>query len=99
MQLSIIYIVYYNYNNKCFKAVLHKKLTTVRLKFCKNSYLPGKAVINPAAGIGNIESIPEPEPRGAYGDNDDNDSSGVLRYVSIRYGGTDIGEANEINGQ
>ncbi|MBT6006007.1 MAG: hypothetical protein HOG79_09835, partial [Prolixibacteraceae bacterium] len=28
----------------------------------------------------------------------ENDNSGVLRYVSIRHGGTNIGESNEING-
>ncbi len=33
-----------------------------------------------------------------YGGGDDYDDSGVMRYVSIRYGGTVIGEDNEING-
>ncbi|MEA3297144.1 MAG: hypothetical protein U9R56_04705, partial [candidate division Zixibacteria bacterium] len=47
---------------------------------------------------GQIEGIPETEPRGAYGGTDDMDSSGVLRYVSIRHGGSEIGSANEING-
>jgi len=47
---------------------------------------------------GQIEGIPETEPRGAYGGSDDEDNSGVLRYVSIRHGGSEIGEANEING-
>ncbi len=60
--------------------------------------LLGKATINTATGVGNIEGIPESEPRGAYGGDDDMDNSGVMRYVSIRHGGTDIGEANEING-
>jgi hypothetical protein len=58
----------------------------------------GNAVINTAAGVGQIEGIPETEPRGAYGGSDDTDSSGVLRYVSVRYGGSEIGAANEING-
>ncbi len=58
----------------------------------------GKAQINTATGVGNIEGIPESEPRGAYGGEDDADNSGVFRYVSIRHGGTDIGEGNEING-
>ncbi|MCB2205429.1 T9SS type A sorting domain-containing protein [bacterium] len=60
--------------------------------------LLGKATINTATGVGQIEGIPSTEPRGAYGGNDDEDNSGVMRYVSIRYGGTDIGEGNEING-
>lgn len=45
-----------------------------------------------------IEGIPTTEPRGQYGGPDDNDNSGVFRYCSIRYGGTDIGAGNEING-
>ncbi|MCF6269585.1 MAG: T9SS type A sorting domain-containing protein [Melioribacteraceae bacterium] len=57
----------------------------------------GKAQINTSAGIGNIEGIPV-ESRTEYGGTDDNDNSGVLRYVSIRHGGTDIGSGKEING-
>ena len=58
----------------------------------------GKAAINTSTGVGAIEGIPTTEPRGAYGGTDDSDDSGVFRYVSIRYGGTDIGAGNEING-
>lgn len=36
--------------------------------------------------------------RGVYGGNNPNDSSGIFRYASIRHGGANIGEANEING-
>lgn len=46
----------------------------------------------------NIEGIPTDETRAAYGGNDSDDSSGTLRYVSIRYGGVSIGAGNEING-
>jgi len=60
--------------------------------------LLGKAKINTAKGTGNIEGIPDTEPRGAYGGTDDHDNSGVMQYVSLRYGGTDIGAGNEING-
>jgi hypothetical protein len=58
----------------------------------------GKARINRPAGEFNIEGIPTSEPRGMYGGTDDDDNSGVLRYVSIRHGGAEIGEGNEING-
>lgn len=58
----------------------------------------GNAVINTESGEDLIEGIPISEPRGVYGGNDDNDNSGILRYVSIRHGGTNIGEGNEING-
>lgn len=48
--------------------------------------------------IGNVEGIPANEEYGKYGGNDASDNSGVLRYVSIRHGGAEIGEGNEING-
>jgi len=58
----------------------------------------GNAKLNSTPGETAIEGIPTTEPRGLYGGNNDADNSGVLRYVSIRHGGTDIGEGNEING-
>ena len=45
-----------------------------------------------------IEGIPTSEARGLYGGDNDADNSGTLKYISIRHGGTDIGEGNEING-
>ena len=58
----------------------------------------GKARINRPEGEFNIEGIPSTEARGLYGGDDDEDNSGVFRYVSIRHGGAEIGEGNEING-
>jgi len=56
-------------------------------------------------GTDAIEGIVEPNPedetpdlRGIYGGDNPHDSSGVLRYVSIRNGGFELGAANEING-
>ncbi|ELR69527.1 hypothetical protein C900_04915 [Fulvivirga imtechensis AK7] len=45
-----------------------------------------------------IEGIPASDINGLYGGNDPEDNSGVIRYVSIRHGGSNIGEGNEING-
>ncbi len=45
-----------------------------------------------------IEGIPADDAFGLYGGTDINDNSGVLQYVSIRHGGSLIGEGNEING-
>lgn len=45
-----------------------------------------------------IEGIPASDTNGLYGGSDDADNSGVLKYVSIRHGGANIGEGNEING-
>jgi hypothetical protein len=58
----------------------------------------GNAPVNTTGGEQHIEGIPLAEPRGVFGGPDENDNSGILRYVSIRHGGTDIGEGNEING-
>ncbi|ALO16708.1 hypothetical protein L21SP5_03088 [Salinivirga cyanobacteriivorans] len=45
-----------------------------------------------------IEGIPTSDTNGLYGGSTDDDNSGVIRYVSIRHGGSNIGAGNEING-
>lgn len=45
-----------------------------------------------------IEGIPTSDLNGLYGGNDDEDNSGILKYISIRHGGANIGSGNEING-
>lgn len=45
-----------------------------------------------------IEGIPPSDNNGLYGGNDPEDSSGILKFISIRHGGANIGEGNEING-
>ena len=58
----------------------------------------GNAPISADAASVQIEGIPPSDPNGLYGGNNPTDNSGVLKYVSIRHGGTNIGEGNEING-
>lgn len=58
----------------------------------------GNAPIHRASGEASIEGIPYYEPRGIYGGYQEDDDSGILKYLSIRHGGTNIGEGNEING-
>ena len=58
----------------------------------------GNASLNSTPGVSSIEGIPTSETRGQYGGDNDSDNSGVLRYISIRHGGTEIGAGNEING-
>jgi hypothetical protein len=58
----------------------------------------GNAPVNVRGGEASIDGIPIAEPRGIYGGPDENDNSGILKYVSIRHGGTNIGDGNEING-
>jgi hypothetical protein len=63
----------------------------------------GNAPISASNDVGDvsqvqIEGIPTSDPNGLYGGNNPTDNSGVLRYVSIRHGGANIGSGNEING-
>lgn len=58
----------------------------------------GNAPISAAAASVQIEGIPASDPNGLYGGTDPLDNSGTLQYVSIRHGGANIGEGNEING-
>ena len=58
----------------------------------------GNASLNSIPGESAVEGIPTEETRGLYGGTDDEDNSGVISYVSIRHGGTEIGAGNEING-
>lgn len=60
--------------------------------------LLGNASLNAATPTRAIEGIPSTETRGTYGGTNDGESSGILKYISIRHGGTDIGAGNEING-
>jgi hypothetical protein len=58
----------------------------------------GDAPISADAQAVQIEGIPPSDQNGLYGGTDADDNSGVIRYVSIRHGGANIGEGNEING-
>ena len=58
----------------------------------------GNAPLNVTGSEASIEGIPITEPRGVYGGDNPQDDSGILEYVSIRHGGTNIGQGNEING-
>lgn len=58
----------------------------------------GKAPISADAEAVQIEGIPPSDLNGLYGGTDPLDNSGSITYVSIRHGGANIGEGNEING-
>jgi hypothetical protein len=45
-----------------------------------------------------IEGIPATDTNGLYGGTADTDNSGIIKYISIRHGGSLIGASNEING-
>ncbi len=75
------------------------------LKETDNSLWGGLIILGKAKGSFkgdvvefNIEGIPASDIYGLYGGDKDDDNSGSLKYVSIRHGGAEIGEGNEING-
>lgn len=63
----------------------------------------GKAQISASNDNGDvsevqIEGIPTSDSNGLYGGNENADDSGMIEYISIRHGGSNIGQGNEING-
>jgi len=58
----------------------------------------GAASTNLSTPNGQVEGIPSDNNRAQYGGTNDADNSGILRYVSIRHGGTTLAANNEING-
>lgn len=56
--------------------------------------------IDPTTGFATatIEGLPRDDTRAIYGGDDPRDSSGVLRYVSIRHGGAFLEAESQING-
>ncbi len=59
--------------------------------------LLGDAPVNTPSGENHVDGIPLSEPRAVYGGNNENDDSGILKYVSIRHAGTELSADNEIN--
>jgi len=59
--------------------------------------LLGKAVNNQPGGVANIEGIVASS-NTEFGGNDNNDNSGVLRYVRVEFGGIPLAPNKEING-
>ena len=60
----------------------------------------GNSIVGEDGGTDVVEGLPSgaDDPRNIYGGTDVADNSGILKYVSIRHGGADIGADNEING-
>ncbi len=70
--------------------------------FFGTAQIGGVNSVNGGDGIGFIEGFTAADARNLYGmppgQADDNDNSGVLRYVSIRHAGASVGANNELNG-
>ncbi len=60
--------------------------------------LLGKGKLGFNTETAQIEGIESTEPRAKFGGQDDDDNSGVMKYVSIRHGGAELSPGDEING-
>jgi hypothetical protein len=59
----------------------------------------GKAPASPSTGTtDNVEGIPADVTAASFGGSDPADNSGVIKYLSIRHGGSVLGAGKEING-
>ena len=58
----------------------------------------GSAPISADAATALIEGLPANEAYAVYGGTNSTDNSGIIEYLSVRHGGTLIGDGNEING-
>ncbi len=71
----------------------------IMLGFAPNNVLAiDNAALTVSDGVSGIEGLDVAESRNHYGGSDADDSSGSLKYVSIRHGGISIAANNEING-
>jgi len=83
--------------------ILPGEIESPNLQSTENGYwggliVLGKAPISADAEAVQIEGIPPSDLNGLYGGSDPLDNSGSITYISIRHGGANIGEGNEING-
>jgi hypothetical protein len=58
----------------------------------------GNAPVNLPGGKGSVEGLLKTVKGSEYGGTDENDSSGVIRYVRIEYAGVELSKDNEVNG-
>jgi hypothetical protein len=67
-----------------------------------NNLQSGNTYCNGTTGVGFIEGYASADSRNIYGmpvgQNDDDDNSGILRYVSVRHSGDVLAVGNELNG-
>jgi len=58
----------------------------------------GNAPISARAETIQFEGIPASDQTGQYGGSNPDHNAGTIKYISIRHGGSNIGDGNEING-
>ena len=94
----------------CLSSISHAQLVSGNA-FLQGNYLEvgmascgvyGSSVFAPSGyhtqGSNYLGFVADVDKDGLYGGNNNADSSGVLRYVSVRHGGTLIGGGDELNG-
>jgi hypothetical protein len=76
-------------------------ITIMGNAYISENATPGNTPVPSASNVANMEGLVAQfpgDPNVQYGGGDDDDDSGVLNYVSLRYGGRVVGLTNELNG-
>jgi hypothetical protein len=73
-------------------------VTIMGAAYISENAVGGNTPVPSATNVANMEGLINGPSTDQYGGGQDNDDSGSLSYVSLRYGGKVIGLANELNG-
>jgi hypothetical protein len=73
-------------------------LTIMGDAYISENSVVGNTPVPSPSNVANMEGLVNGPSTDQYGGGDDNDDSGSIRYLSLRYGGKVVGLANELNG-
>jgi hypothetical protein len=73
-------------------------LTIMGDAYISENAVVGNTPVPSPSNVANMEGLVNGPSTDQYGGGDDNDDSGSIRYLSLRYGGKVVGLANELNG-
>ncbi len=75
-------------------------LTIMGAGYIAENAIPTNSAVPSASNFANMEGLQPPAGStiGQYGGGNDDDDSGTLSFVSFRYGGSVVGNGNELNG-
>ena len=73
-------------------------LTIMGAAFISENAVVGNTSAPSASNVGDMEGLTNGPTTDRYGGGNDNDDSGTIKFLSLRYGGKKIGLNNELNG-
>ena len=73
-------------------------LTIMGAGYISENAVPGNTPVPSASNVANMEGLVNGPTTDQYGGGNDDDDSGTVKYLSLRYGGKVVGVGNELNG-